>query len=631
MVCDLAPAVPGDRCDRGGPTLPAGLDLATGGLVRTETDLRVAGRGMDFVWTRTYRSRPAPGAPHWDHCYRLWAERTRLGVRVGHGDGTVHTYLRRADGRYAARGVFAEGRLDAAEVFRLRFAGGGRWEFRPLTGGPAGGLIARIVDRNDNALRFAYDECGRLEVVTDTLGRDVRVTHDRHGRIDSVTDFTGRRVGYAHTVGGDLAAVHHPAVTGTPTGNDFPGGAQTRYTYAGGHQLTGVTDRTGAPLLAVDYAVALGAARVITLRRGGDAATHVSYAAHGGDGSSVLALVGDPAGDLRDYVFDRSGACVRVREHSTRTETRYGYDPADGLPVRVERPDGSVVERDYEGILWPDAPPAERGNLRAVRTRPAGGGPELVRTFDQLPGFGCGCGHAFATRETDPRGATVRTEYDERGNPVLVSRPDGSRTRFTVNAFGDVTSRTEERDGVCRRDVFAYSDLHGQIVWETLDADGLAETSTFRHDDLGRPFVLRDATGNEHEHLWNAWDLLVRRILPDGQSTEDYRYDANGRLVELTVLAAGRETREILTYDGAGRPRTVTRDDGSGRIVVTTYSYDGDGNRVAAREALAGAGEPAGGMEGVVWGRTAGWDGTGPSVGIWGLDGRSGAHVTRTR
>ena len=129
---------------------------------------------------------------------------------------------------YTARGVFAEGRLDSASSSASRFSGGGVWEFRPLDGPPAAGRIARIVDRNGNALRFGYDETGRLAVVTDTLGRDIRVGYDRAGRLATLTDFTGRRVSYSYTAHGDLASVTYPAVTGTPTGNDFPDGATIR-------------------------------------------------------------------------------------------------------------------------------------------------------------------------------------------------------------------------------------------------------------------------------------------------------------------------------------------------------------------------------------------------------------------
>lgn len=605
------PAEPGDRSE--GPLLPADIDLATGVLRWAETDLRISGRGIDFAWTRTYRSRPGGGAPHWDHAYRLRAARTGLGIQVWHGDGTSHTYRRRTDGGYWTRGVFAEGALDSTDVFRLRFADGRSWEFRPLTTGcPDAGHLAAVVDRNGNALRFAYNEAGLLEVVTDTLGRDIRVTHDHDGRLVAVTDFTGRRVGYTYSADGDLVSVRHPAVTGTPTGNDFPDGAETAYSYGADHRLTGITDRTGAPLLGVEYAESLGTDRVVTLCRGGDLPTHVSYAAYGTT-TSVLAIVNDPVGNVRDFLFDEDGSCLRVREYTARAdpsvpttatdnrpagglratevpyyETRCAHANPDGLLTRVEHPNGSVVDREYEIDRDPDASPTERGNLRRIRTTPGLAGAEqaeLVRTFDYLAGYGCTRGRAFVTRETDARGAAVVTDRDDRGNAVRVTRRDGSQTRYTYNAFGDVTSRILDEDvtGARRRDVFTYSDRHGRLVRQTLDVDGLAATSSFRYDELGRLVVVRDPAVHEHEQVWQAWDLLVRSTRPNGSTTEDRRYDAAGRLVGTTVLAAGARLRETRTYDRGGRLHTIAEDTGSGRVVVTAYDYDGNGNRVAVR------------------------------------------------
>ena len=141
--------------------------------------------------------------------------------------------------------MFAEGRLDTSNEFRIRFAGGGAWEFRSLDERRAPGRIARIIDRNGNALRFGYNEAGRPEVITDTLGRDIQLGYDRAGRLATLTDFTGRRLSYRYAEHGDLESVTYPPVTGTPTGNDFPNGATVTYTYPAPHRLTGITDRAG--------------------------------------------------------------------------------------------------------------------------------------------------------------------------------------------------------------------------------------------------------------------------------------------------------------------------------------------------------------------------------------------------
>lgn len=589
MSTDHPPAEPADctGCS-GGPNLPRNVRLATGEFVWQQEDIRIAGRGQDFVWTRTYRSRPESPDRYWDHAYALRAEATRGGIRLWTGTGGADLYRPDEHGIYTARGVFAEGRIGRADQFRLRFSGGGAWEFRPLDGRPAAGCIERIVDRNGNALRFGYDKTGLLEVVTDTLGRNIVFSHDRAGHLTTLTDFTGRRVSYRYTADGDLASVTYPAVTGTPTGNDFPAGATIHYTYSASHRLAGITDRGGEPLLDVGYAESFDHERVSSLRwAGSDRPVRIGYQTT--DEAAVLASVTDADGHVRELLFDKLDACIAVRQYPEPAaagkpscyETRYDYDNPDGLLTRIVRADGSTVVKEFEISRRADAGPIERGNLRSIRYLPGDSGgdqTELVRTYDYLTGFGCTCGQAFVTRETDPRGAVSSTEYDERGNPVLIVDRDGTRTELTYNDFGDVIAQQQAG----RRDTFSYSRSHGQLSTETLDADGLALRTTYQHDALGRLMELKDPSGDEHRHTWNAWDLMVRRTLPDG-STEDTRYDANLNPVARVVTEAGRERVQTRTYDRLGRLLTVSRPAGDGHDVVVSHQYDAGGNRVATR------------------------------------------------
>ena len=48
-------------------------------------------------------------------------------------------------------------------------------------------------------------------------------------------------------------------------------------------------------------------------------------------------------------------------------ETRYSYDNPDGLLTRVEFPDGSITEKQFEIALRSDAPPIERARVLAAR------------------------------------------------------------------------------------------------------------------------------------------------------------------------------------------------------------------------------------------------------------------------
>ena len=88
------------------------------------------------------------------------------------------------------------------------------------------------------------------------LGRDVQVRYNAQGFISTLVDFAGRQISYAYYAStepggstGDLKLVTAPAVTGTLTQNDFPGGKTIVYTYTKGfnderlnHNLLTITD-----------------------------------------------------------------------------------------------------------------------------------------------------------------------------------------------------------------------------------------------------------------------------------------------------------------------------------------------------------------------------------------------------
>ena len=253
---DKGPCPPGqNRGGSGGDP----VQLFSGEMIEESTDLMIPGRGIDFRWQRTYRSKTGPNTEQgngWDHPYNI-----RL---LGAGGDLV---LLDGNGRGDRYKLGPSGTWTCAEFFRvivrqtdgslnLIFEDQGKWGFYPLDGSARGGRISFSQDRNGNQLSFAYDDRGRLSVITDTLGRNITVAYNSDGFIQSVTDFAARVVRYDYYKSGDsgggagdLKSVTSPSVKNTPTGNDFPNGKTVSYTYSTGfaderlnHNLLTVTD-----------------------------------------------------------------------------------------------------------------------------------------------------------------------------------------------------------------------------------------------------------------------------------------------------------------------------------------------------------------------------------------------------
>ena len=254
------------------------------------------------------------------------------------------------------------------------------------------------------------------------------------------------------------------------------------------------------------------------------------------------------------------GACRGAAVLRDPVRLRQSRWPADQDRARQTAAPPSRSSRSHRR---PDATPIERGNLRTIRYTPGASGgdqPELVRTYDYLAGFGCTCGQAFVTRETDPRGGVRSTEYDDRGNPVLIVDRDGSRTKLSYNAFGDLSSRSP--GGRTPRHLRVLRPARAAVRRDSRRRRPGPDRPPTNTDELGRLTLLRDPAGHEHRHAWNAWDLMVRRTAsaPDRISTDDTRYDAEPQPDRQRGPGgrprAGRQTR---TYDRLRRLRTVSR------------------------------------------------------------------------
>ncbi len=404
-------------------------------MIEEVTDLRIVGRGFDFRWQRTYRSRSGPNTAQgngWDHPYDVHltaGDREDLELHDGNGRGDIYT--RQPNGSWTRAEFFREITRAEDGSFKMVFEDKGEWRFLPLDGTPRGGRMSESVDRNGNRMSFRYDAQGRLSVVTDTLGRDIGIAYNPDGFIESVTDFAGRAIRYTYYRAGDagggfgdLKSVTSPAVVGTPNGNDFPDGKTITYTYSTGfaderlnHNLLTITDgrrndpsdptHGDGPYLVNVYSPATDPGdpnfdRVIRQVWGGGILdfTHVPMLPGAFNGFAISrVIVNDRVGNVSESFFDAGNRMVRTRQFTGRAlpdqpttllenrprdplresdpeyfETLYEWT-GDSLQRRVVHPNGNTSEYVYEADLNPDAPARTRGNLRIVRSFPGSGSP----------------------------------------------------------------------------------------------------------------------------------------------------------------------------------------------------------------------------------------------------------------
>ena len=164
-----------------------GTLLHSGEFSQTATDLYVKGRGLDFAFTRTYRSQTVgagPLGPGWDFAYNAHLRALPGGnVEYYDGRGRRETFTVQDDGGYQAPAGWFVSLNRTAAGWVMIDAG------RNLTRFDRFGRLIAMADAvkdsatTGNEVRFAYDLAGRLVEITDSLDRPIRLQYDGDGRL----------------------------------------------------------------------------------------------------------------------------------------------------------------------------------------------------------------------------------------------------------------------------------------------------------------------------------------------------------------------------------------------------------------------------------------------------------------
>jgi RHS repeat-associated protein len=395
--------------------------------------------------------------------------------------------------------------------------------------------------------------------VTDALNRKTTYTYDTLGNVLTVTRL-------ADTAGAVTTTyTYEPTFSYVKTITD-PLSHTTTFDYDARGNLVSVTDANGNRRTAAYDA--LGRPTMIT--DGAENATVLSYV--GGDLFQVM----NPIGDAITHSVDAIGRPTQVQIGGGET-TGYEYN-AFGQVTRIIHPDTEHTVLAYD----PNGNPLSLTDARDKTTS---------YTYDDLD--------REATR-TDPLMVADTSVYDANGNLEHFTDRKGQLKAYSYDAldrpsqitFGDLSTTTF---------VYDAGDRPTQIV------DSVAGTITRSWDLLDR---LTSETTTEGSVSY-TYDAAGRResMTVAGQPVVTYTYDAGNRLTNVTqgtiVVSFGydrADRRTTLTfsngivatsaYDTASRLIELAYNDGSTTLGTLSYSYDANGNRIAAGGTWARTGLP---------------------------------------
>lgn len=453
---------------------------------------------------------------------------------------------------------------------------------RTYTWVPGTHYEASHTDPLGHTWNYQYDKQGRRSVIQDPTGAKVQLTYDPatgratqsvdgEGRTFRETaDKYGRPTAFIAPDGKTVRSFSYPDDF-TVVETDARGNATTKRFDDRGRQV-GQTDKAGpwsATYDDVAHTVAFkhpdGTTSRADLDKRGRMVTHdtgsgvIEYKYGNGPGLPDMVKRPDggkteyrktPGGDLSQIVVD--GAVVQAVR----------YD-ALGRIASVQRPDGAVSYRyDENGRLTQSSGP--RGSLRY--------------TWDAA-------GRMLSAATDD--GRLTSFAYDAAGRTIAVDNGKGERYEAAYDRSGRIVSAVDKTG---RRVQVGY-DANGRranVTW----LGGLTTAWTYlpsdAADDEAPIASMTDTDGVKWTYGYGADDQIASITDPLGGKTS-FERDSERRITKITdarartiaatwtgnglsrlSLPSGRA--QSWTYDGAGRPATWTREDGT----AVSYQYAGD-------------------------------------------------------
>ncbi|MBN1344549.1 MAG: RHS repeat protein, partial [Phycisphaerae bacterium] len=612
--------IPPDPSWVGGLLPPYNIMPFSGEVYYEKTDVTIMGRGFDFEWKRTYRSREEVSTPmghQWNFSYnvQLTHHASYDVVVMSDGSGGTVVFTDAGEDCWAALGWAKTLEYDSVqEEYTLTRPDGTRWLFHDTDESQRSGRLFRIVDRNGNQMDLDWNATtGLLEQITDTLGREIEVNYDAQNRIESLSDAGGDLVTYEYYgpsepngSDGDLKSITCRAVSGTPNGNDFPNGKTWTYEYTQGlggaldHNLTAIRDAKGNVQRSYTYFMETIATqprfdRVASESCAGGTVSYF-YGGYSSISGSVdpnavtMTRITDQMGNVEEQYFDERNLLttrvqatrgLRATDPSTFV-TRYEYDDL-GRPTREISPSGSEVQYTYPSSS--EDPLTLHNTLKITRLPGSAGGEpgQIVESYEYHPTYN------IVTKATDGRGNHTTYTYDASNGDLLeIAYPSGDASEtFEYNAYGQVISATRPTGRV---DAYTYQD--GYRHQEVVDSGGLSLTTTYGYNGYGVVTSVTDARGNTTSYVLNQLNQIVREIAPTPLSYQiDYFYDENDNLARKDVQNVDRDGNvqanshytTLYERNALDQVIRVTQEVASGQNVVTEYEHDAKGRVILTK------------------------------------------------
>jgi YD repeat-containing protein len=502
------------------------------------------------------------------------------------------------------------------------------------------------VDENGQRIQtFNYDVNNRLTSITNLSGKTVLLAYNSLGLVSSVTDPSGTRWDYGYDANRNLVSVRNPGlifnnVLSYPlgvrtyfyedavnknllTGFAIDGVRQTRYAYDAskrvtksgyengeeyetftyGASTTTVTDRRQQPVQ-YDFAT-LGTTKLLTkTSRKATVSCPLSAASQTYDAKGLLTSVVDFNGtNLTTLKYDTEGRLIQNTSKiigatsASETKSEYTwYNWQVNTKTDFNSANQAILRTSYSYSHYLSGRTASwltiltvtdlRTNISRVTRYSYTFHPSnslATRTITrELPSVNAATGY--------PYNASTVYSYDTSGNLISVTNPLGQQVTYSLHNGLGLPGRKTDINGVTTD--FTY-DRAGNLLTSAQNLPSGARTTAYKYDGSNQVTKITFPDGRISQLQYNT----AGRLTAAGNALSEF---VNFNLDTANNIRSANSLRNTASFTGAstaatagGNFSTSTAFDSLDRPWVksgnngqkTTYTYDGNGNVVAATNA----------------------------------------------
>ena len=393
-----------------------------------------------------------------------------------------------------------------------------------------------IQNNQGNSLVFTW-QGNELQRVAHADGQCLTFTY-ANGLMTSVTDDCGRKTEFRYSDDYLVGVKSHD-------------GRETKYEYdyAGTNRTTRTLSRVIRPDGAARSFAYDNSGRVSAISEGsadGKSAVRKTTITRSDDGVAVVVA---PDGGRSVLKFGKRGEVLQTTD-ALGNARRYAYS-TNGLLESITAPSGGKVSVEHD----------KRGRIAA-----------LVAASGAKTKFSYAKPFGGLARVTDANGQDLLYDYDSLGRATSVTFPDGSSSRLSYNARGDMTESRNRRAQVISR----ICDAQGRVIRMTWP-DG--RSFQYSYDARGNLVMAQDSETGVVMMSYDKNDRMTRVAYPGGRGLE-FAYDSLGRLVSRKLFGCGKESTAVekFTYDAEGRLASLL--DGNVKSYLVN-DYDANTGRLA--------------------------------------------------